>query len=166
VEILNESSGKLNDRLVTIFAIFAIFMAAAISFATLGNHEIIAPVADDPNDQAMEAAEAGIQAAKGHIECHSLKSGGSLPRQYFVNGGRFDVAWSALNPEDSTVQIVSTGYYEVPGMSDEFGAKNFCARLETNLKVNLIPTHNQAPILAKYYQRSQPKTDVTISAAR
>lgn len=166
MEILNESSGEKTDRIVIIFAVFAIIMAAAISFATLGNHEVTAPQAEDPGDRAAEAAAAGIQAAKGHIECHSLKSGGSLPRQYFANGGRFEVAWSEFNPADSTVQIISTGYYEIPGMADEFGAKSYCARQETNLKVKLVPTHNQTPILARYYRRSLPKTDVTIRAAR
>jgi hypothetical protein len=166
VEILNESTGKQNDRLVTVFAIFAIILAAAISFATLGNHSLAAPSVEDPADQAADAAAAGIQAAKGHIECHSLKSGGALPRQYYANGGKFEVAWSEFNPIDSTVRIISTGYYEIPGMADEFGAKNYCARLETDMKVNLTVTQNQTPILARYYQRSLPRIDTDIRAAR
>jgi hypothetical protein len=166
VEVFNESKGNQNDRLVTIFAVFAIILAGAISFATLGNHDLVAPVAENPEDRAADAAAAGIQAAKGHIECHSLKSGGSLPRQYFVNGGRFEVAWSAVSPIDSTVKIISTGYYELPGIADEFGAKSYCTRLETDLKVNLIATHNQTSILARYYQRHQPVEETNIRVAR
>jgi len=166
VEILNESSDKQNDRIVTVFAVFAIIVAAAISFASFGNHEIATPIAENPEDQAADAAAAGIQAAKGHIECHSLKSGGSLPRQYYVNGGRFEVTWGEFNPIDSTVKIRSTGYYELPGIADEFGAKSYCARLETDLKVNFIATHNQTPILARYYQRHQPVVETNIRAAR
>jgi hypothetical protein len=166
VEILNESTGKQNDRLVTVFAIFAIILAAAISFATLGDKNIIAPSAENPVDQAADAAAAGIQAAKGHIECHSLKSGGALPRQYYANGGKFEVAWGEFNPIDSTVKIISTGYYDIPGMADEFGAKNYCARLETDMKVNLTATHSQTPILPIYYQRSLPRIDTDIRAAR
>jgi hypothetical protein len=166
VEILNESSEKQNDRLVTVFAVFAIIVAAAISFASFGNRDFDIPLAENPEDLAADAAAAGIQAAKGHIECHSLKSGGSLPRQYYVNGGRFEVSWGEFNPVDSTVKIISTGYYKLPGITDEFGAKSYCARLETDIKVNLIATHNQSPILARYYQRHQSATETDIRAAR
>ncbi|NLI16528.1 MAG: hypothetical protein GX409_09615 [candidate division Zixibacteria bacterium] len=166
MEILTESSAKQNDRLVTVFAVFAILIAIAISFASLGNHDIVSPAVENPEDIAADAAAAGIQAAKGHIECHSLKSGGSLPRQYYVNGGRFEVIWGEFNPIDSTVKIRSTGYYELPGVADEFGTKSYCARLETDLKVNLIATHNQSPILARYYQRHQLAIESNLRAAR
>lgn len=162
----NESSGNQGDRVVTVFAIFAIILAVAISVVTMGSHEIIQLPVDDPMSRADEAASAGISAAKGHIECHGLKQRGALPRQFFANGGRFEVAWGDLNPADSTVRVVSTGFYEIPGIPDEFGAKSYCSRLESTLKVNLIATHNQSPILARYYQRYLSLDETKATASR
>lgn len=132
----------------------------------MGSNEIIPPPIDDPTSKADEAASAGIQAARGHIECHGLKQQGALPRQFFANGGRFEVAWSDFNPTDSTVRVISTGYYEIPGLPDEFGAKSYCTRLESTLKVNLISTHSQTPILARYYTRYLNSVATKATASR
>lgn len=148
-----DRSKNRSDTIVTIFALFAIFLAGGISIATIStdlkthsshNAEIMQ---DNPVSKAEQAAFAGIQAAKGHIECHGRIQSGSLPRQFYANGGRFEVTWEDIDLSDSTVHIISTGFYELDG------GKFYSSKLETVMKVKLLSSH-QPPILDKYYRRN------------
>ncbi|OQX91531.1 MAG: hypothetical protein B6D58_07635 [candidate division Zixibacteria bacterium 4484_95] len=141
-----------SDSIVMIFALFAIFLAGGISIATIttGRNTEVA-FDNNPITKAEQAAYAGIQAAKGHIECHGRTQSGSLPRQFYVNGGKFEVTWENLNLSDSTVHIISTGFY------DGDGGKSYSSKLETVMKVTLLSSH-QPPILDDYYKRTKDYT--------
>ncbi|MCD6161499.1 MAG: hypothetical protein J7K40_03680 [candidate division Zixibacteria bacterium] len=144
-----------NDTIIMVVALFVMLLAGGISMSTINTDQnvksmqvaAIEPL--NPLNLAEQAAMAGIKAAKGHIECHSIKKPGSLPRQFYVNGGRFEVEWDDINIADSTVNIVSTGYYE----SDS--KKTYTSRLESVIDLSFMPSHNQQ-ILSDYYM-SHPK---------
>jgi len=74
--------------------------------------------------------------------------------QYFVNGGRFEVAWDDINLADSTVNIVSTGSYEFDS------GNTYTSKLESVIDLDLLSSHNQQ-ILSGYYNnhinKPQPK---------
>ena len=140
-----------SDTAVTMVVLCVMLLAGGISIATINtdqnsqlqDNSILETV--DPFDKAEQAAMAGIKAAKGHIECHGLRENGSLPEQYFVNGGRFEVAWDDINVNDSTVHIVSTGFFE---LSTD---KIYTSQLESVIKVNFLTTHGQQ-FLKDYYK--------------
>lgn len=144
-----------SDTVITIVALFVMLIAGGISISTISTNQnvqslqvsAIEPV--NPVSLAEQAAMAGIKAAKSHIECHGIKKPGGLPRQFYVNGGRFEVNWDEINVTDSTVHIVSTGYYE----SD--GKKMYTSRLESIIDISFLPSHDQR-ILSDYYM-SHPK---------
>jgi hypothetical protein len=153
--IVNESEKNRSDSFVTIFAIFAILLAAGISVGTMNSRETIPDIVIDPVDRAEQAAFAGIQAAKGHIECHGIKHRGALPQQYFANGGKFSVAWDEPNMNDSTVHVVATGYYESLLDPESGSAHIYSSRLESVVRINIVSAHsNGVGILEHYYQRS------------
>ena len=140
-----------NDMVITIVALTVLIFAGGISIATINtdhkksylNDSILEPL--DPFDKAEQAAIAGIKAAQGHINCHGIKESGGLPERFYANGGRFKVSWDDINIEDSTVHIVSTGYFET---NDE---NTYTSHLESEIKVELAVTHNQK-ILSEYYK--------------
>lgn len=150
--IIDRSKNR-SDIIVTIFALFAIFLAGGISIATIStNHKTHSRhnaeiTLDNPVIKAEQAALAGIQAAKGHIECHGRIQSGSLPQRFYANGSRFEVAWEDIDLRDSTVHIISTGFYEL----DE--GKFYSSKLETVIKVKLLSSH-QPPILDEYYTKN------------
>jgi hypothetical protein len=153
--IVNDSGKNRSDSFVTIFAIFAILLAGGISVGTMNSHEVIPDVVVDPIDRAEQAAFAGIQAAKGHIECHGVKHRGALPQQYFANGGKFEVFWDEPNMNDSTVRVAATGYYESLIDPENGSSHIYSSRLESVVKINLVSTHSSGPaILDHYYQRN------------
>jgi hypothetical protein len=161
MSIDNDSGKNRSDSFVTIFAIFAILLAGGISIGTMSSNEAIPNIVADPLDRAEQAAFAGIQAAKGHIECHGIKHRGALPQQFFANGGRFEVAWDEPNPADSTVRVVATGYYESILDPEKGNSHIYSSRLESVLKVNTVSTHSNGPaILDHYYQRNLPKSAI------
>ena len=154
-----------SDNLVTVFAIFAILLAGGISLGTMSQPEITQQPVADPVKLAEQAAYAGIEAARWHIECHGLKAGGALPRRFYVNGGRFEVAWDGLNQADSTVRVLSTGYYEIAGDSLEIENRVFCSMLETIIKIDCT-AHPRSEILARHYQRATVSTSSQAALTR
>jgi len=140
-----------SDTAVTMVVLCVMLLAGGISIATINTDQnsqlmdnSVLEIAD-PFDKAEQAAMAGIKAAKGHIECHGINESGGLPEQFFANGGRFEVAWDEINVNDSTVHIVSTGYYELNL------DKIYTSQLESVIKVDIFATHSQQ-ILKDYYK--------------
>jgi hypothetical protein len=147
--MIDDRSKNRSDSVVMIFALFAIFLAGGISIATITtDHNTEVAFKDNPISKAEQAAYAGIQAAKGHIQCHGRTQSGSLPRQFYVNGGKFEVTWENINLSDSTVHVISTGFYDVDG------GKSYSSKLETVMKITLLSSH-QPPILDDYYQKNK-----------
>jgi len=161
--LIDNRNGNRSDIVVTLFAVLAIVMAGGISIATISTDK----QADsfdkfnlgmaDPVSKAETAALAGIEAARGHIECHSITESGGLPAQYYANGARFEVAWDEIDLTDSTVHIVSTGF-----ISQNDG-KIFSSIIESVHKVDFVASHER-PILHDYYQKNaQPAHFNTIN---
>jgi len=148
---IGNKTGNKSDMVVTLFALFSILIAGGISIATITtNNEIESEInvniyEIDPLIRAEQAAMAGIDAAKGHIQCHGIVDPGGLPNQYYANGARFEAVWDEINLKDSTVHVVSTGFCQT-----EKG-EEFTTKYESIIKVNLIATHDQA-ILQDFYK--------------
>ncbi|MCP4580460.1 MAG: hypothetical protein GY839_02500 [candidate division Zixibacteria bacterium] len=154
--LFNNRHGSRSDVVVTLFALLAIVLAGGISIATISTEKQADPFGaedlslTDPVGKAETAALAGIDAARGHIECHGITESGGLPGQYYANGARFEVAWDKINLADSTVHIVSTGF-----MSQDDG-KIFSSIIESVHKIDFLASHDR-PVLHEYYQgNAQP----------
>lgn len=149
--MFNKKSGNKSDLVVTLFALFSILLAGGISIATISTDQQSEPIdvidinKQDPVIKAEQAALAGLMAARGHIECHGITEKGGLPDQYYANGARFSAVWDKINLSDSTVHIISTGYF---GDSD---GEVHSSKFESIIKVDLASAHNQG-ILSDYYR--------------
>lgn len=145
-------SRNQSDLIVTIFAIFAILLAGGISIATISTDQQSQPMEavnfdkQEPIVKAEQAALAGLMAVRGHIECHGIKEKGGLPDQYYANGARFSAVWDDINLNDSTVHVISTGYF-----GDNDGEMH-SSKFESIIKVDLASAHNEG-ILNNYYNR-------------
>ena len=145
----NELKG---DSVLTIFALCAMLLAGGLSLATIttdfrsatGNRN---QSLNDPLTRAELAANAGISAARGHIECHGILDSGGLPEQYYANGARFKVSWDDIDLKDSTVHIVSAGFV------DNAAGETYTSKLESIIKVDLLSVHDR-PIFHEYYDRN------------
>ena len=150
------NTNSRSEIAVTIVAMFVLLLVGGISLTTISISQNTQTMTDtayepfNPVNKAEQAAMAGIKAAKGHIECHGIKKSGGLPQQYFVNGGRFEVAWDDINLVDSTVNIVSTGFYEFDS------GNTYTSKLESVIDLNLLSSHNQQ-ILSGYYNNHTNK---------
>jgi hypothetical protein len=139
-----------NETIVTIAALFIMLLAAGVSLTTISvgndieNNEYLLDESVDPVFEAERAALAGIKAAKGHIECHGIKARGNLPKRFYANGGSFEVAWGDINMADSTVRVMSRGYYEA---DDE---KIYESKLESIINVKFLTAHD-TQLLLNYY---------------
>jgi len=145
----NEIKG---DSVLTIFALCAMLMAGGLSLATITtdlrtandykDHSL-----NDPLAKAELAANAGISAARGHIECHGVVEGGGLPEQYYANGARFKVDWDDLNLVDSTVHIISSGFVE------NDAGEMYTSTLESIIRIDLMSVHDNS-VFNEYYVRN------------
>ena len=97
----------------------------------------------DPIKMADEAARAGIDAAKRHVECHGRVEAGGLSPKYHINGASYSVNWDELNSSDSTVMIRATGIYSQ-------NSKEYSVELDKVIKVNFQSAHRNVA-LEKYY---------------
>jgi len=142
-----------SDIVVTLFALFALLLAGGISIATITTDKEVKSSdrtefgLDDPLNKVEIAAKAGIDAARGHIQCHGITESGGLPSQYYANGARFEVVWDKINLLDSTVHIISTGFI------NHDDGQIYTSKLESILKVDLMVTH-EIPILHEYYKQN------------
>ncbi len=146
-------SKNRSDTVITIFALFAMLLAGGISIATINtDQQSKSPGSSmsglaDPLEMAEQAALAGLDAARGHIECHGIRARGGLPEHFYANGARYKVTWDDINLGDSTVFVVSTGLYTL-------GDGETCnTKLESVIKVDLMVSHEK-PIFHEYYLKN------------
>jgi hypothetical protein len=96
------------DSIVLLLSVLAVLVAATLTMATISkNSDDFAYNSPDPLKRAEQAAKAGIEAARWHVQCHGRTDSGGLPERYFVNGATYRVEWDALDLSDSTVDIRS-----------------------------------------------------------
>jgi hypothetical protein len=142
-----------SDIVVTLFALFALLLAGGISIATITTDKEVKSSTkidlglEDPINKVEMAARAGIDAARGHIQCHGITESGGLPSQYYVNGARFEVVWDKIDLTDSTVHVISTGFI------NHDNGQVYTSKLESVLKVDLMVSH-EVPILHEYYKKN------------
>jgi len=153
MKFLNARQDNRSDIVVTLFALFALLLAGGISIATITTDNEVKSSAkidlglEDPLNKVEIAARAGIDAARGHIQCHGITKSGGLPSQYYANGARFEVAWDKIDLSDSTVHVMSTGFI------NHDDGQIYTSKLESVLKVDLMVSH-EVPILHEYYKKS------------
>jgi hypothetical protein len=133
------------DTVVLIFSALAVLIAATLSMATIStNHDTLAVNSPDAAERAEAAAQAGLDAARWHIECHGRTEAGGLTPKYFINGATYEVEWDDVNLADSTVTVRSTGQFS-------WGrGKQSEVSVESKIKLEFLAAHNQN-ILKDYY---------------
>lgn len=135
------------DTVVLIFSTLAVLIAATLSMATIStNHSDVNFDTQDPLEKAEAAADAGIDAARWHIECHGRTEAGGLSPKYFINGATYKVEWDDINLADSTVNVRSLGNYT---RGDD---KNYEILVESRIKIEFMPSHRRE-ILEDYYSQ-------------
>jgi hypothetical protein len=140
-------SDTRTDTVVLIFSTMAVLIAATLSMATIStNHDDIIYDTLDPLEKAEAAANAGVDAARWHIECHGRTEAGGLTPKYFVNGATYTVEWDDVDLADSTVNVRSTGDFT---RGDD---KHYEIQVESRIKIEFMPSHNQE-ILKDYYSQ-------------
>jgi hypothetical protein len=146
----NSFSGR-TDIPVLIVSIAAVLLAAVLSMATIVSRSDKSTITTTsiPGEAADEAARAGINAAKWHIECHGRTTAGSLHSHYYINGGSYRVAWGDMDLRDSIVEVISEGSFS-SGKNQEYRVK-----LESKIKVDFLPAHKNE-ILTSYYSEMRP----------
>lgn len=133
------------DMVVLIFSTLAVLIAATLSMATIStNKDGIIYETLDPLKKAEDAANAGVDAARWHIECHGRTGAGGLTPKYFVNGAIYTVEWDDVNLADSTVNVRSRGDFT---RGDD---KHYEILVESRIKIEFMPSHKQE-ILSEYY---------------
>jgi hypothetical protein len=141
---------------ILVLSILALVIAGGMSIITVSQgsdrNEIIGQ--STPNNRADEAARAGLEAARWHIECHGRTRAGSLGPRYFVNGATYTVQWNDMNMADSTVMVRSVGDFTV--RIDQ----SYRVILESKIKIGFLPIHKNM-ILSDYY--SADRNDISES---
>jgi hypothetical protein len=141
------------DTVVLIFSTLAVLIAATLSMATISNNhdDTIAIDSPDAAKRAEAAANAGIESAKWHIECHGRTEAGGLMPKYYINGAIYTVEWDDVNMADSTVTVRSLGEFS--------WGDNECSEVmvESTINLEFFPKHNQE-ILSDYYNRALIKS--------
>ncbi len=141
------------DSVVLIISALAVLVAATLTMATITRNserskqqnEIFFD-SPDPMKRAEQAAKAGLDAAKWHIECHGRVEAGGLSPKYFANGATYLVSWDDVDMTDSTVVVRSLGNFSWGG------DRQYQADVESKIKIEFLPSHRQE-ILSAYYSR-------------
>ncbi len=142
--MINRSDTR-TDTVVLIFSALAVLIAATLSMATIStNKESIKMESSNPIVRADKAANAGIDAARWHIECHGRIEAGGLTPKYYANGATYTVDWDDVDMTDSTVVVRSLGDFSWGG------EKHHQIFVESKIKLEFLPSHNQ-DILENYY---------------
>lgn len=138
-------SDSRTDAVVLMFSTLAVLIAATLSMATIstGTKGFIED-SPDPTERAEAAANAGIDAARWHIECHGRTEAGGLSPKYFVNGATYTVEWGDVDMSDSTVTVKSQGDFTWGG------DKHYGVQVESKIKLEFLPSHKEH-ILTEYY---------------
>lgn len=147
-------SENRGDFLLTFIAIAVILLAAGITVGKVKDdgHSTTTDSIADPVAVAEEAAYAGIEAARGHIECHGSSAKGALPKQFYANGGRFEVVWDNFDAVDSTVRVLAYGYCDIPGAEGGDGW-TYTTRLESVIKIDRTNLNGRNKILHGFYEK-------------
>jgi hypothetical protein len=133
------------DSIVLLLSVLAVLVAATLTMATISkNSDDFAYNSPDPLKRAEQAAKAGIEAARWHVQCHGRTDSGGLPERYFVNGATYRVEWDALDLSDSTVDVRSSGYFSWGG------ERRYQVDLDSRIKISYLPSHGDE-ILDDYY---------------
>lgn len=133
------------DSIVLLLSAMAVLVAATLTMATISrNNDELAFNSPDPLKRAEQAAKAGIEAARWHIQCHGRADSAGLPERYFVNGATYKVEWDTLDKSDSTVDVRSSGYFSWGG------EREYQVDLNTSIKIGYLPAHGE-DILSDYY---------------
>lgn len=141
-------SDTRTDTVVLIFSTLAVLIAATLSMATIStNHDDPRYDTQDPIAKAEAAADAGVEAARWHIECHGRTAAGGLTPKYYINGATYKVEWDDVNLADSTVKVRSTGDFT---RGDD---KHYEILVESRIKLEFMPSHHQ-DILKEYYSQN------------
>ncbi len=141
------------DSAVLIASALAVLVAATLTMATITRNserserrtEIFFD-SPDPMKRAEQAARAGLDAAKWHIECHGRVEAGGLSPKYFNNGATYTVTWGDVDLSDSTVVVRSKGSFSWDGK------RQYQVDAESKIKIESLPSHGQE-ILGAYYSR-------------
>jgi hypothetical protein len=144
------TSGR-TDLPVLILSIIAVILAGVMSLATITSKsdKNVIYTSNIPSEIADEAARAGVNAAKWHIECHGRTVAGGLSSRYYVNGAIYSVKWGDVNLRDSIVDIKSVGSFASgPGQI-------YRSILESKIKIDFLPAHRNT-ILTTYYSENWP----------
>jgi len=147
-------SENRGDFLLTFIAIGVILLAAGITVGKVKDdgHSATTVSIADPVAVAEAAAYAGIEAAKGHIQCHGSSGKGALPKQFYANGGRFEVVWDNFDAADSTVRVLAYGYCDIPGAEGGNGW-TYTTRLESVIKIDRTHSNDRNKILRGFYEK-------------
>jgi hypothetical protein len=139
-------------------SIGALLMAVFILFSSMSGrtNDASSTLSDDPYAAAEIAAQAGIDAARWHIQCHGRTTRGGLGRKYFVNGATYEVRWDNVNMSDSTVAVNSAG------VSSLNNGQEYRLQIESTIKLDFLPFRKNQ-ILTEYYTREHP-TIINVSA--
>jgi hypothetical protein len=140
-----------HDFPIIILSILAVLAAGVLSMATITakSGDKVSLESWDPYEMADQAANAGFEAAKWHIECHGRVKHGSISSHYFINGATYAAEWDDVDMQDSTVTVRCTG--EATLDDDQI----YRVSLESKLKITSIPVHTN-DILDSYYSKSRP----------
>jgi len=137
------------DTVVLLFSALAVIIAGTLSMATISNNNSINhDNAGNPLILANQAAKAGMDAAKWHIECHGRTAGGGLAPRYYVNGALYSATWGDVDLNDSTVIVETKGSYR------DRNNKLYSIDLKNEIKVDFLPAHNEA-VLSSYYSKNK-----------
>jgi hypothetical protein len=131
----------------------AVLIAAVISMATITTNkarEQVKVEAGNPYSFADEAAKAGVEAGKWHIECHGWIRRGSLSPRYCINGAIYRVEWDEVNMTDSTVNIRSCGEYPFDDLD------RCVTSIQAKVKLSFLPYVKNEILSAYYSQEREP----------
>lgn len=135
---------------IIILSIAAVLAAGVLSMATISTHKNEKAVvrSSDPYLLADQAAKAGFETARWHIENHGRTRQGSLSSHFDINGALYAVEWDNVDLSDSTVNVRSTGEVVLEnGQACEVS-------LESKMKIAFIPERTNT-ILDSYYSKNR-----------
>jgi hypothetical protein len=97
-----------------------------------------------------EAAKAGIEAAKWHIQCHGRTTSGSIGPHFWINGATYGAQWDDMDLRDSTVIVRSVGDYEIGSN------QSYQVNLESKIKIEFLPAHTNSVFTSYYSEKRVP----------
>ena len=141
-------SDSRTDTVILIFSTLAVLIAATLSMATISTGtKSLLDHSPNPTERAEAAANAGIDVARWHIECHGRIEAGGLSPRYYINGAIYKVEWDDVDMADSTVTVRSLGRFSWDNDNTNE------VMVESKIKLGFLP-NNKENILSDYYTRN------------